>query len=352
MMRSAKQLSLRATNSATFSGFLSLLERADRYRDNLLAILTYHRVDDPERTPHLYPGLVSASPMSFAKQMTYLARHYHVVSMEDLLEARRTGHSLPPRSMMITFDDAYCDFAEHAWPVLKKLGLPVTLFVPTGFPDQPERVFWWDRLHHALLFAPRGDILDTPCGRFSLKHQADRYQAFLQLKEQVKTMFHAEALALVDDICTRLDAPPPQHHVLGWDDLRSLARQGVALGAHTQTHPLLNRISSAEAEQEIVHSLQDLQREISSVLPIFSYPGGALSDDVVDTLQRHKIALAFTTARGMNDLRNVDPLRLRRINIGKRTSENVLRAQLLAWSIYLRPPGFLTGTTRLNSRGN
>jgi peptidoglycan/xylan/chitin deacetylase (PgdA/CDA1 family) len=107
------------------------------------------------------------------------------------------------------------------------------------------------------------------------------------------------------------------------------------LGAHTQTHPLLNRISLEEVRAEAVGSLRDLEREIGAALPVFAYPSGGVTDEIVRLLEREGFALAFTTEPGINDLGQAHPLRLRRINVGQRTNLTVLRAQLLPWTIYL-----------------
>jgi peptidoglycan/xylan/chitin deacetylase (PgdA/CDA1 family) len=234
----------------------------------------------------------------------------------------------------VTFDDAYCDFAEHAWPTLKRYRLPATLFVPTAYPDQPALTFWWDRLYQALHGVTGHVELDTPLGRLPLATAAQRSQAFARLRNDVKELPHAEAMALVDQICGKLGAPSPEHSVLGWDALRRLAQEGVTLGAHTRTHPLMNRISSEEARAEAVGSLQDLERRIGAVLPVFAYPSGAFNAETVRVLEREGFLLAFTTTRGLNDLRRADRLRLRRINVGRRASLEALRAQLLPWSIY------------------
>ncbi len=325
----------RVASSAAFSRFVTLLERVDRYRPNLLRVLTYHRVDHPDACPALYPGLISATPDTFDQQMKYLAEKYRVVSVLELLDRYRGGAALPPRSVLLTFDDAYCDFAEHAWPILKRCRLPVTLFVPTAFPDRPERMFWWDRLYQAVTGASRRDDLRVPLGGLPLATASQRRQAFGRLKDYVKTLPHVEAMALVDRICAALGAPEPQPSVLSWEALRQLAREGVALGAHTRTHPLMNRVLPEEARAEAVGSLRDLEREVGPVAPVFAYPSGGFNDEVVRALEREGFALAFTTARGINDLRTADRLRLRRINVGRRTTLAALRAQLLPWSLVL-----------------
>jgi len=103
----------------------------------------------------------------------------------------------------------------------------------------------------------------------------------------------------------------------------------------------MNRISPEEARAEAVGSLRDLERRVpaeggwGSVLPVFAYPAGGCNGMVAHLLAREGFAAGFTTSRGINCLASADPLRLRRINVGQRTTLSVLRAQLLSWSVYL-----------------
>ena len=330
-----KRVLLSATRSAAFEMFIGLLERVSGERPDLLRVLTYHRVDEPEAHPTLCPSLISASPADFEQQMAYVADNYTVVSMAEVLDVYQRGTSLPPRSVLLTFDDAYCDFAEHAWPVMKRYGLPVTLFVPTGFPDQPRRTFWWDRLYHAMNKPKSRRLVDTPLGLLPLTTPAQRGDAFRVLRDYMKTLGHQEAMWLVDRVCRQVGSRLPEHYVLNWDSLRSLAREGVTLAPHTRTHPLLNRVPPAVAREEVVGSLRDLERKIGRVPPVFAYPSGACDDEVTGILDKEGFVLAFATRRGINDLRQTDRLRLRRINVGRRTTEPILRAQLLPWSRYL-----------------
>jgi peptidoglycan/xylan/chitin deacetylase (PgdA/CDA1 family) len=320
--------------SAAFSSFVTLLEQIDLQRSGLLRVLTYHRIDEPDAHPALYPGLISATPAAFEQQMRYLAANYCVVSMPDVLAAHARGVALPSRAVLLTFDDAYRDFAQHAWPTLKRYRLHATLFVPTAFPDHPEKVFWWDRLHQALSGASRRDDLDTPLGRLPLATRVLRGQAHERLKNYVKTVPHDEAMALVDQICDELDAQPTENYVLSWAELRQLVSEGVTLGPHTQNHPLMTRISAAEMHTEAVGSRRGHEREVGQTLPIFAYPSGGFTDEVVQVLARAGFVLSFTTASGINDLCNGDRLRLRRIGIGQRATLAVVRARLLSLSMY------------------
>ena len=84
-----------------------------------------------------------------------------------------------------------------------------------------------------------------------------------------------------------------------------------------------------------IGSSQDLEREIGSTLPIFAYPSGAFNDKVAIMLGNVGFKLAFTTSRGINNIQRADPLRMRRINVGGKTTLPILRVQLLPWAMHL-----------------
>lgn len=317
-----------AARSALSSHVLALLERAVSRPGHLLPVLAYHRIADPAALP-LYPGLVSATPDEFRAQVRWIAERFNVVSLREVLAVKLEQRPLPERALLLTFDDAYRDFAEHAWPALREANLPATLFVPTAYPGEPERRFWWDRLHAALALARR-DVLASPLGALPLTTPGERTAAYRALRAHCKRLPHEEALALVDGIATQLGEPPLPRLVLSWDELRALARAGVTLAPHTRTHPLLDRVPPAQARAEVEGSLADLERELGSVVRAFAYPSGAFSPAVLGVLAAAGIHAAFTIMRlGVNDLRRADWLRLRRINVTRTLGLPLLRAATL-----------------------
>ncbi len=302
----------------------------------MLRVLVYHRVADLMATPTLHPRLISATPAIFARQMRYLAEHYHVVSMAEVLQAIERDIPLPRRAVLLTFDDAYRDFGDVAWPILNRYRLPVTLFVPTGYPPRAESAFWWDRLYHAFACATDTTLRDSPLGALPLATAEQRDTSLRRLQGALKTLPHAEAMAWVEALCATLgETPRRPRSVLTWDELRQLAHEGVTLGAHTQTHPILTQLSPADVRQEVTGAQQDLRREIGRALPIFCYPGGEHDDAVLQVLRDEGFVLAFTTSDGHNDLRAADLLRLCRTNITRRTSAAVFRLRLLRWVTYI-----------------
>ncbi len=322
----------KASGTRGFARVVELLERFDRPRLQTLAVLTYHRVAEPEDEPGLDPGLISAAPSEFEEQMRYVAGTGRAASLDDILAARRGEAELPAGAIAITFDDAYRDFAQHAWPTLRSHGLPVTLFVPTGYPDQPERTFWWDRLHHALSATRRTDPIDTPAGTLSLSTPIARRAGFKALRDHLKGIEDSEARTVVDSLAVELRAPPPVHAILGWDELRRLGDEGVTMAPHTRTHAFLDQVPADQVREEIAGSRDDLRRELGAAPPAFAFPAGQHSDEAVEILGEEDFEVAFTTGRGVNDLRRSDWLRLSRINIGGRSTLPVIRAQLLSFA--------------------
>jgi peptidoglycan/xylan/chitin deacetylase (PgdA/CDA1 family) len=212
---------------------------------------------------------------------------------------------------------------------MRSLGIPATLFVPTAFPDQPQREFWWDRLSRAIHSSSFDQLPDGPWGKLRLGSPRSRQKSFRQLKGFLKQQPHALAMEWVERLCAaapRLDSATPS--VLSWSQLRQLAGDGVAMGVHTRSHPLLTHLESDLLGHEVGGAWQELKSRIENALPVFAYPAGAVSQAAYTELKQAGLRLAFTTRPGSNDLQSEDPLLLRRLHVGLRTSRNVLRAKL------------------------
>jgi peptidoglycan/xylan/chitin deacetylase (PgdA/CDA1 family) len=88
-------------------------------------VLSLPLLDDSE--------LWRVSERSFERQMEYLVAHgYHAVTLEDLHEWQLGRRTLPPKPVVITFDDGDESVYDFAFPVLRRLGLRATIFVVTG----------------------------------------------------------------------------------------------------------------------------------------------------------------------------------------------------------------------------
>ena len=105
-------------------------------RVQTVPILCYHRLGGGS-------SRMVVSPARFEAQMSWLVDNdYRVVRLAELAGFLAGQLPLPPRSVVITFDDGYESFHRHAYPVLKKLGLPATVFVYTDFIGGGDALSW------------------------------------------------------------------------------------------------------------------------------------------------------------------------------------------------------------------
>ncbi len=292
-------------------------------RNEDLVVPMFHRTLDADR---------------FREQIETLVSGRTPVAGADVVAAIEGGANLPRRPLWITFDDGYGDFAELAWPVLQRLGLPVTQFVPTGFIGQRPCDFWWERLATAFL-CTRCSHLELPdaAGRWRPASLAGsgRARAFKRARTLVKSRAHLEGMALAERIIVELGregeselaAQPPR--TLTWDEIEGLQRQGVEFAGHTRLHPMLDQIEPERVAGEVQAGFDDLSERLGSALPVLAYPSGHFNDEVVRETKKTTARAAVTTDEGTNCLERVDAFRLRRVAIGPQASAPAVRLRLL-----------------------
>lgn len=116
----------------------------------VVPILMYHSVSPDARPQNRLAVTVEA----FERQMRFLKeRHYNVLPLETLGDLIKEGKKIPPKTLAITFDDGYKDNYLHAFAVLKRYGLPATIFIIVNEVDRPQN----DRLSWQEI----GTMLDT-----------------------------------------------------------------------------------------------------------------------------------------------------------------------------------------------
>lgn len=323
-----KALAGHAASVLESCGLLSALEAADR-GIRRVRVIAYHRIDEIGAEPDLDPGLVSASPENFRMQMEAIARRYTAISLDQLVAAHRGHSKLPPRAILLTFDDGYRDFADNAWPILKRLGLPAVLFVPTRFPDVAGPGFWWDRLHAALTRTREASLEAPGLGRLEIESDASRRAAHKILRTHAKTLPHDQAMAWLDELIDRLADVPSVHRVLGWDELRSLASEGLSVCSHGARHALCTRLSPEELREDLTVSRERIESELGEYAPppVIAYPANAANASVREATRKAGYELAFGGRRGIDRMPFQDAFEIMRMPV-HRYGTALFRAQL------------------------
>jgi peptidoglycan/xylan/chitin deacetylase (PgdA/CDA1 family) len=214
-----------------------------------LPILLYHRIAE-EGPADL--ARYRQPPAAFAEQMRWLRRNgYHAVTSHDVARHLSAGRPFAGRPVLISFDDAYRDFHDAAWPVLRAHDLTAEIFVVTdkvgGHAD-------WD--------ADYG----------------------------------------------------PTAPLMGWPQIQALAAAGVSFGSHMASHSHMAELSSREIVLEAARSRAALERALGKPCLSIAAPFGEGDERFVRIARQCGYESAFTTDPGHAAL-GQDPLRLPRIEV-------------------------------------
>ncbi len=174
-----------------------------------LPILMYHRVA-PEGRPETQRWRLH--PRDFEAQLRHLREAgYQSVTFEQWRAAADRRIPLPRRSAMLTFDDGYADFPQHALPLLRRYGFQATMFVVTDLVGA-------------------SNVWDEGLG---------------------------ESLALMD-----------------WPTLLGLREHGVELGSHSAQHRPLVALGAAELARDLCRSRTALHERTGVPVRSVCYPFG------------------------------------------------------------------------------
>jgi len=248
---------------------------------NSPGILMYHRI--APNVPGVPKPSFNVTPTRFRRQISgLLAQGFNIWPLRKLIDHRHCGEAVPLRTVAITFDDGFETVYSQAWPVLRDLKVPATVFVSTAYLDSAS---------------------PFPFDSWGIRHRGR--------------------------------VPPETYRPLTTAQCRELAEAGlVELGAHTHTHQ--------DFRHCIWHFLEDLQRSVAVLQSrfclkkvMFAFPYGAsrlgfVSNAMVEAARRAGVICSLTTDAELVDLGS-DPFRWGRFNVFPWDTAATLAAKLNGW---------------------
>jgi peptidoglycan/xylan/chitin deacetylase (PgdA/CDA1 family) len=272
-----------------------------RRRSRSVQILAYHRIND-EHDP-FFP----ATPTEvFARQMEYLDSNFSVCPLADLVERMRK-RDIPENAVAITFDDGYRDNYLNAFPILRQLSLPATIFLATGAIGSA-KVLWHDRVFSAFR-ETRARFLENPrnnLGRYPLGTLGEKLFAQTEVLKVLQSLDDRGRSLWIDRLIEKLgvaDGKEVPDLMLTWDDIKVMHQSKISFGSHTVTHPILSKIPSDRVREEIFESKKILDERLSTTVRTFAYPVGRKEDFnemTKDYLREAGYICALTSIFGSN----------------------------------------------------
>lgn len=275
-----------------------------------LLVLIYHRVL-PAPDPML-PSEPDAA--TFAQQMDLLAQNFVVLPLREGVARLRQGQ-LPARAVCITFDDGYANNFTVALPILRERALPATVFVAPAYLDGG--CMFNDMIFEACRAAPEElDLADFGMGQLSLAGAPERIRAAQQIVDQWKYLPRQERQQRAEQLAERVGAAPHTGLMMTEQQVARMPHEGIEIGAHTMTHPILARTQPDEARDEIVRSRRRLEDIIGAPVFSFAYPNGKPGRDYarehVNIVREAGFELAVSTSWGTATAQS-DPFQIPRI---------------------------------------
>lgn len=280
-----------------------------------LTVAMFHRVL-PESDPRFAESdpAYTVSLTRFVDYLDFFARHYSVIDYRRLVE-----HApLPPRPLLITFDDGWSDTVEFAIPALRSRGWSGLLFV-AGCAVGRERPFWQE----ALVGAVRAGRL--PSGR--LRTAAAEFLDGSELPagpdddlaeaRRIVAQLEQEDWAAVEDFVFTLPEVRSAggRAMAGRRALERAAAEGTAIGAHGFSHRPLTRSDPDEELRRCRAVLEPIAAAgASGALDAFSFPHGVFDAAAVAAARRDGHRFLFTSEAQLNP---ADPELLERATLGR-----------------------------------
>ena len=236
----------------------------------MATILCYHSIDPDWLSPLSVPTEI------FAAQASWLARQQRLVPLERAVEIAGRSGRLPGSATALTFDDGYAGTHRNAVPILRRLGLPATMFVVSGSLDGTVRPAEW---------VERADLGDR-------------------------------------DV-----------EVVDVEGLRELADAGWSFGSHSHRHLDLTELSEEECRRDLATSREALEDLLHRPVPWLAYPRGRHAAHV----RRAAARAGYTHAFGLPETpERPGPLAIPRVGIYRGDGVASMRAKLSRWYLPLR----------------
>ncbi len=298
----------------------------------------YHRVlNEDETSKQIIRNGIIVGTETFKKQIDFIRRHLKPVSLQEFVSYLEKKNPFPERTCLITFDDGWRDNFLNAYPILKESGVPAAIFLPVDFIGT-HRSFWQEEL---------AELLVSIRSRFSEDKELMKKQRILDIEgilriiasdprelpkeigtflnnqkkkniAQIQELIHSLKLACKADVTSGEKEPA----FLNWDQVKTMADDGVAFGSHGKTHTLLPALYAKEVVREIRESKEILEKNLGQNIYAFSYPNGDYSARVVKAVQDQDYRIAFGTEKGFVSA-SENPFNIRRINIHQDMTDSI-----------------------------
>ena len=287
-------------------------------------VLTYHGL-----LPHIPDGIQRFESRNFVttgqfdEQLQLLMKHYHPLKVEDFYEGNRQNLA---GGFLVTFDDGFRNNLRYAMPILRKHGIQGCFFITTGLIGTKE-LLWTEKVTLLVARTRQKEITLTfdSKEKIALGSDSQREDASRRIRGYLKLQPPSKVKQVVDELQTQCDDVPSavdhelsdRYQFMNWDEVKKMSENGMAIGSHTHTHPMLSTLNAEESLFELSESKRLLEKHTGQACLAISYPNGE-KENYGETQKKQLAEIgyqcAFTQIPMFNDS-TTGPYDLRRYNV-------------------------------------
>lgn len=217
------------------------------------------------------------SPEYFEQFLREQQKRLDFISINEVPERMKQQKRGKPFGV-ITFDDGYEDNYTYAYPILKKLGIPFTLYISVNLVNDHTHIWNYPLIIERII--KKNDELDIDSQRYDCKTQEQKNNTFHQLKE---LLFSLPYERLQDEFkrvfAEYLTDEVFPHNTLMWGQIEELSRDPLCtIGSHTMSHCRLTITDKTSLQYELAESKTILEQHIGKPVEHLSYPYGWIGD--------------------------------------------------------------------------
>lgn len=318
-----------------------------------VTILMYHYVRDLKHSR--YPEIKGLDLALFREQIKYLKRHYHFITMEMIIDAIENNTSLPEKSVLLTFDDAYIDHFLYVFPILDENKIQGSFFPPVKAITE-NKVLDVNKIHFILASEEKKSKIIAEIKNDLSKYRKDfnlqSYQYYYEKFGHPNRFDNADVIFIkrllqveLDESLRKIITNNLFEKIVGIseesfsrelymniDQIKCMHRNGMHIGSHGFDHYWLNSLSEDKQKEEVTKGY-DFLKGIGVDMNKWTmcYPYGAYDQSLIKILNEHNCKLGLTTKIGIADISKNDRFELPRLDTNDLPKES--NSELNEWFV-------------------
>lgn len=279
-------------------------------------IIMYHYVRDLKNSR--YPNIRGLDYKLFKQQILYLKLNFKIIRMEDAIAAYQGKKKLPPKSVLLTFDDGYMDHYLNVFPVLKEESVQGSFFIPAKTFTE-HKLLDVNKIHFVLASADIIKLLSDVYeqmnyyrgAEFNLPSNEELFRMYaVENRFDIKeTIFIKRILQTVlpEKLRTIIISNIFEKYVgmseekfsyelyMNYDQIKFMKKQGMYIGLHGYDHYWLANLEPSKMKDDIEKAMDAMGEFIDKDSWVMNYPYGSYNEEVIKQVKSMGCRLGLTT---------------------------------------------------------